>query len=167
MRKRIVIALVLFLAVGLLSWARINDWRLRIGVKSETARDSYNFLGVSDEASLYFDPKDILEPPPSPSGLCLYFPHQDWPDQPGRYATDFRPPVLDVETFDIVVEAEGGSELTLFWSLEKVPPLYAVTLTEAGKGAAVDMRKTREYVFNVGSDGKTEFQITVEWKRIK
>ncbi len=167
MKKKIIIGSIILIITGTFSWARINDWRLRIGVKSDTARDSYNFLGVSKEASLYFDSKDILEPPPSPSGLCLYFPHQDWPDHQGRYATDFRPPVLDVECFDVVVEAESGPEFTLFWSLEKVPPMYAVTLMVSGKDVTIDMRETTEYVFDTGPEGKAEFQVLVEWKKIR
>lgn len=167
MRKQIVFGLILLMTLGTLSWARINDWRLRIGVKSDTFRDSYNFLGVSREASLYFDAKDLLEPPPSPSGIRLYFPHEDWPVRPGKYATDYRPPILDVESYKFVVEAESGSELTLFWSVEEVPRIYGVTLLDTEKGIAINMRENTEYIFDISPKGKTEFRVVVEWERIK
>lgn len=157
----------MLMTLGTLSWARINDWSLRIGVKSDTSRDSYNFLGVVKEASLYFDAKDLLEPPPSPSGIRLYFPHEDWPERPGKYATDYRPPILDVESYKFVVEAESGSELTLFWSVEGVPRIYGVTLMDTEKGIAINMREKTEYVFDISPKGKTEFRVVVEWERIK
>jgi len=167
MRKKIVITSVLFLAAGLLSWGKINDWSLRIGVQSETARDSYNFLGVAEEASVYYDAKDLLEPPPSPSGLRLYFPHEDWPVQPGKYATDFRPQILDVESYEFIIEAKEEGELILFWSVEEVPRVYEVSLLDIEEGIAVDMREKSEYIFDISAGGKKEFRVVVERKRIR
>lgn len=163
MRINIFISFILCIFLTSLSFAEFDEWSIRIGVKTDRYRDSYNFIGVSKVASLDYDVKDIPEPPPTPTGLCLYFPHYDWWSQPGKYATDFRPPIMNTETYEFVVESGENTKLTLFWSnIENVPEIYKLTLIDEQRATSMDMRKVREYTFDCNSGSKNVFRIVVE-----
>ena len=165
MRNKVLIGLILLVfSLTLLGFAKTNEWELRIGVKAgEKYRDSYNFLGVSRDSSLYYDKKDVPEPPPSPSGLSLYFSHEDWGYRAGRYATDFRQPILDKEIYEFVVEGREYTRLTLFWQdMGKVPKKYRVLLVDEKKDVSIDMRKAGEYSFASRPDIKRKFRIVVK-----
>lgn len=162
MRIKIFIGFILSIFLGSLSFADINEWSIRIGVKTDKYRDSYNFIGVSKMASLYYDEKDIPEPPISPSGLCLYFPHEDWWFRPGKYATDFRTPIINYESYEFVVEAGKNTKLTLFWSnIENVPKIYGLTLVDEERGISTDMREVTEYVSDYSAGSKKLFKVVV------
>lgn len=153
-------ALLIFSSAFLL--AEIDEWRLRIGVKADRCQDTYNFIGVSKKASLYYDPKDLPEPPLPPEGLTLtlYFPHEDWIFLPGKYATDIRPPIRIVETYEFVVEASEYRTLTLFWpNIDNLPEEYKFVLVDREKNILVDMRKAREYAFDCHPGEKNRFKI--------
>lgn len=141
-----------------------NDWSVRIGVEREDGqyRDSYNYIGISKDASLYYDAKDKLEPPTSPSGLCLYFPHSDWGVHSGRYATDKRQRLLDKETYEFVVEAGEYTQLKLFWQdIEDVPENYQLMLVDEEREIFIDMRKIKDYTFNCRPGYKNRFRVIV------
>lgn len=168
MRIKIFICFVLLNFLGSLSFAEIDEWSIRIGVKTDRYEDIYNFIGVEKVASLYYDAKDLPEPPLSPSGLSLYFPHDDWPFNPGKYATDFRPPIISNESYEFVVEARKDTKLTLFWSnIENVPKIYRLTLIDRERGISVDMRERTEYAFDCSPECKNVFRIVVERKQRK
>ena len=162
------VGFILSLSILSLSYTGANDWSFRIGVKdADEHQDSYNFIVASENASFYYDSKDWLEPPSSPLGpsLCLYFPHFDWPYQPGRYASDVRPPISTNEIFEFVVEASEDKELTLFWSnMEKVPKNYRLLLVDDEREIFIDMRDVKEYGFYSRSGLKHGFKIVIKDK---
>jgi len=165
MRDKTLIGLILLVfSLTLLSFGGTDEWELRIGVKAgEKYRDSYNFLGVSIDSSLYYDKKDIPEPPLSPSGLSLYFLHEDWGYRAGRYSTDFRQPILGREIYEFVVEGSEYTRLTLYWQdMWKVPRKYRVLLVDEKKDVSIDMRKVEEYSFASRPDIKKIFRIVVK-----
>lgn len=141
-----------------------DDWSLRIGVEKKDGfyRDSYNFIGISKDASFYYDAKDKLEPPTSPSGLCLYFPHSDWGVHSGRYASDKRPYLVDTETFEFVVEAGEYTQLKLFWQdIENVSENYQLMLVDEEREIFIDMRKISDYTFDSRPGYKNRFRVIV------
>jgi hypothetical protein len=156
--------LVLIMSMSLAS-TEGDEWRLRIGVKriDERYRDSHNYIGVSRDALVYYDKKDLPEPPTSPSGLSLYFPHWDWPLMPGKYATDIRPPIIGSENFEFVVEAGEQTQLTLFWpNMGEVPQEYRFLLIDEEREIFIDMRGVSEHTFSCRPEYKNRFRILVE-----
>lgn len=164
--KRIIIGFTVLLAFSMsLAFAEVDEWSLRIGVKrmDERYRDSHNYIGASKDAFLYYDPKDLPEPPTSPSGLCLYFPHFDWSFMPGRYASDIRSPIMDSETYEFVVEAGEYTQLTLFWpNMGEVPQGYRFLLIDEEREVFIDMKGVAEYTFDCRPEHKNRFRIVVE-----
>lgn len=155
-------------ALVLLSFSstELDEWSLRIGVKRVDNQywDSYNFIGSSKNASLYYDAKDIPEPPISPSRLSLYFPHNDWGIQSGKYASDLRPPVVDKDTYVFVIEAGEYTQLTLFWQdIEELPENYQLTLMDEEREVFIDMRKASDYTFDSRPGFKNMFRVIVRY----
>ncbi len=164
--KRIIVGFTVLLVLSMsLAFAQVDEWSLRIGVKKmdDRYRDSHNYIGASRDAFVYYDAKDLPEPPTSPSGLSLYFPHSDWPLMPGRYASDIRSPVIGSETFEFVVEAGENTQLTLFWpNIGEVPQEYRFLLIDEEREIFIDMKGTGEYTFNCRPEHKNRFRILVE-----
>lgn len=164
--KRIIFGCTLLLVLSMsLAFAQVDEWSLRIGVKKtdERYRDSHNYIGTSIDAMVYYDVKDLPEPPTSPSGLCLYFPHSDWSFMPGRYASDIRSPIMDRETFEFVVEAGEYTQLTLFWpNMSEVPQGYGFLLIDEEREIFIDMTIAGEYTFDCRPEHKNRFRIVVE-----
>jgi len=160
----VLIGFLLTLALFSYSSTGPDDWSLRIGVEKKDGqyRDSYNFIGISKNASLYYDAKDKLEPPTPPSGLSLYFPHYDWGDYSGKYASDKRPRLVDTETCEFVVEAGEYTQLKLFWQdIEDVPENYQFTLVDEEREIFIDMRKIKDYTFDCRPGYKNRFRVIV------
>lgn len=159
------VGFLLSLSILSFSFTGTNDWSFRIGVKdADDYQDSFNFIGTSEDSSLFYDSKDWLEPPSSPLGpsLCLYFPHYDWPYQAGRYASDVRPPISTNEIFEFVVEASENKELTLFWlNVEEVPEFYKLVLMDEERDIFIDMREVSKYCFVCHPGLKNIFRIMV------
>jgi len=166
MRKKIYVGCIVFFVLLSLGFTEVDEWSIRIGVRTDRNRDSYNFIGTSKIASLFYDEKDIPEPPPSPNGLCLYFPHYDWPFNPGRYASDFRPPFISGETYEFVVEAIEEKRLTLFWSsIAEAPKKFDFTLIDSERDISVDMSKLTEYSFSCEPGYKNIFRVVIKRRK--
>lgn len=171
MRKNIFVKLILGLTAFLFVMTLLSfsspgqdEWSLRIGVEKKDGqyRDSYNYIGASINGSLYYDAEDKLEPPISPSGLCLYFPHSDWGVHSGRYATDKRGFLVDKETYEFVVEVGEDTQLKLFWQdLEDVPENYQLTLIDEERELFIDMRNVSDYTFNSRPGFNNRFRVIV------
>jgi hypothetical protein len=164
--KKIIIGLTVLLVFSMsLAFTQVDDWSLRIGVKrmDEKYRDTHNYIGTAQDGFLYYDQKDIPEPPTSPSGLCLYFPHSDWSFMPGRYASDIRSPMMDTETFEFVVEAGEYTQLTLIWpNMAEVPQGFGFLLIDEEREVFVDMKRASEYTFDCRPEHKNRFRIVVD-----
>lgn len=163
MRKIVFAGFILAVFLVNLVSADFDEWQIKIGVKTEKYRDSYNFIGVSKSASFFYDEKDILEPPASPTGLWLYIPHFDWSFNPGRYATDYRPPFMNEESYDFVVEAGNNTRITLFWSgMADVPEKYKYVLRIKDSGLSLDMREWNQHTIECNPGDKMSFRIQVK-----
>lgn len=166
MRKIVFAGFILAVFLVNLISADFDEWQIKIGVKTEKYRDSYNFIGVSKSSSFFYDEKDILEPPASPTGLWLYIPHFDWSFNPGRYATDYRPPFMNEESYDFIIETGNNTRITLFWSgTENVPKMYRFKLINKDRGISIDMRESTEYSLDCSPGGKIKFVILVRSPR--
>ncbi|MCX5884802.1 MAG: hypothetical protein NT096_02640 [Proteobacteria bacterium] len=140
-----------------------SEFVIKLMAQGKKTRDTYNYLGISSVSSSEYDERDILEPPQlSNKQVSLYFPHEDWKDRPGIYATDFRPPSAIDEPFTFIVAGgEKGEKVTLTWSgVNEVPAGYKVVLLHVKKGKVIDMKKVSTYSYKVDKKRAMEFQIS-------
>jgi hypothetical protein len=144
----------------------INDsnFAIKLTVKGKKTRDTYNYFGISSDASLGYDRRDVFEPPQlSKKQVSLYFPHEDWKDKPGRYATDFRPLSAIDESFTFIISGGAKDEkMTLTWSgVNEVPEGYRVILLDLKKGKTVDMKKVNQYTYKADKTRERGFQVSL------
>jgi hypothetical protein len=95
-----------------------TDWYVRLSVRSLADRleDPVNVFGQLADSVAGYDRHDLKELPPfSTPYLTLVFPHWDWGDEAGNYASDYRGPgkkdnwVFEVHTDEI------GRDVKLCW----------------------------------------------------
>jgi hypothetical protein len=133
-------------------------WRVQliVSIAAKGLRDPGNWLGRIPGAKNGFDSSDLPEMAPLTPYLTLVFPHPEWLDQAGNYASDFHHPatVRDAATrtwnFDIRAD-QGQIGQTVFLSWEGDPAVLkrcSVTDPLSGK------------VFNL-SDPKYRFGMPV------
>jgi hypothetical protein len=145
--------------------ASYKEWTIKLAAAKGKLADSSNFFGVSENASTYYDPKDLAEPPLiADEQVSLYFSHQAWPSRARNYATDFRPPILSEEQYDFIVDTGQGpkQEIVLSWDgLDQVPYAYEIWLRDVESGKAVNMREEASYNLLETPGIKRSFQVIV------
>ena len=144
---------------------RTNEWYLRLSVTNadENLLDKSNLLGQLKESHSGYDSHDLIELPPFAAPyLTLVFPHPDWEEKAGNYATDFhqRRGWRQVWYFEVHSD-DAWRDITLNWTLTsntKTPRsmwLVDGDTGEAIRGNSWNHRRpaVSEYSFNM--DGQT------------
>jgi YD repeat-containing protein len=145
------------------------DWRMQIQVASQGYEDVHNYLGVAPEAALEWDANDgYTIPQDDDSKLSLYFPHNTWEQNPGRYSSDIRnnreqagAVTGHVWHFDVEKSfstAPAGDEVELrFSGLDVVPTAYAILFVDHELSRVADLRQEESYTFYLGTQGTGSF----------
>ena len=124
MNRTPLVALLLGLSLASSSWAAElgdDEWYLRLIVShaEENLLDDNNLLGQLADSVAGYDRHDLIELPPFDTPyLTLVFPHPDWADKAGDYATDFhqRKGRQQVWYFEVLSD-DGLRDITLRWAL--------------------------------------------------
>ncbi|UZR30870.1 FG-GAP repeat protein [Methylococcus mesophilus] len=100
--------------------ASLKAWYVRLKVDNPALgyKDSGNILGQLADAKAGYDAYDLAEPAPFAAPyLTLVFPHKNWDDKSGAYASDYRPALgLRPMSWDIEIRADQpGSEVRVSW----------------------------------------------------
>ncbi|UZR30044.1 FG-GAP repeat protein [Methylococcus mesophilus] len=100
--------------------ASLKAWYVRLKLDNPALgyKDSGNILGQLPDAKAGYDAYDLAEPAPFAAPyLTLVFPHKDWGDKAGAYASDYRPAKgLKAMSWDIEIRADqAGSEVRVSW----------------------------------------------------
>jgi hypothetical protein len=139
-----------------------NEWSLQITAQSHRFRDFYNFIGVSGSSLEGYDHRDLTEPPIISGGVTLYFPHPEWGDKAGNYATDFRPPQPMEKVFQFVVESPKNTEVELGWpNLSDILDELSFNLVDLNTNQIIEMRPGEIYQYNSRNKQKRAFQVIV------
>jgi hypothetical protein len=166
-----------------------EGWVVGVDAACGETTDRGNYAGVTLKASQERDRWDHSETPMNPGrALSLYFPHEDWENNPGRYTVDMRgvesarqanPASSDgiengrghVWAFDVAknyVDESGGDKVVLkFSGMEDVPVEWEVLLTDRKLGCVVDLREEDRYSYferkraYVDEEEKTRFALLV------
>ncbi len=133
---------------------RPNEWRLQLIARAARGEDSQNYIGITSGRSA-----GEVEEPPAPLAevpVRLTLLKSGTP-----LMQDVRPASAVRHTFEIVVEAPAGEEVSLRApNVRTVPAGYRLRLTDQSTGRTVDLRHTPEYRFT--SSGRNRFTLTVE-----
>jgi len=152
--------------------AKSGENYLQIIAKVGELKDSYNFIGLSNNAKDSYDKKDVEEAPPISPYISLSFPHSDWGKDSGSYTQDIRktpnrksPP--EKITWDMQVKTDQlNNVVTLEWENTKaIPDEYNLYLTDEDENVLSDMREKNNYSFT-SSTGKTLFKVIATTKSL-
>jgi hypothetical protein len=135
---------------------RPSEWRLQLIARTARGEDTQNYIGISAGRSA----GEVEEPPTPlaevPVRLTLLKPGTNTP-----LMQDVRPASATRHTFELLVEAPAGEEVSLRApNVRTVPASYRLRLTDQSTGRTVDLRHTPEYRFT--SSGRNRFTLTVE-----
>ena len=127
-----------------------TGWRLQLIASTDALRDAANYLGVSPQAAVQWDPFDISKPPiMGNGGLALVFPHDEWATRSGRYATDIQPVDKEGRFWRFTVESDiPDVPVTLeIKDIERLPEDASVTLIDTKRQYEQDVRAHHVYTF--------------------
>ncbi len=127
-----------------------RGWHVRLIASAGELRDAATVLGQLPGSRHGHDRHDLRELPPYASPyLTLVFPHPEWGQHAGDYATDFRPPSPgrsgDRWRFELRTSAPG-QEVVLSW--QGAPEhLAGMRLVDRSLGRVVRVRPGESYAF--------------------
>ncbi len=124
-----------------------EEWTLELRLDSAGMSDSWNQIGVSTNASNYWDVNELREPPMLAGATNLWFEHHDWPTARDEYATDFRAGIGDGASWEFLVQPMGDeTEALLSWSwIEELPSRYDIILIDHAIGRTVNLLDDTDY----------------------
>ena len=118
-------------------WGDPERWRLLFTLENGAAKDSYHALGVDPEARDHYDALERHDPPGLDGLPNLYFLHDGWPAQRGRYATDLREPFKEGSVWEFYARSSEAGDLS--WTISNGWPAGFVALLETPGGRLVDL----------------------------
>jgi photosystem II stability/assembly factor-like uncharacterized protein len=133
-------------ALQKLSKSRMDGWRIDVVATCGKFRDETASLGVSSNALKGFDSYEQHKPRRFAAIPDVYFDRHDWDGEFNEFATDIRPPVGEMEVWQINVRSEERKPVDLeFFGVDAVPGNLAVYLLDETGGRAMDLRKGATY----------------------
>ncbi len=129
-----------------------GEWALQIIAECGEYNDQINYIGCVRTGSLDWDSNDLSEPPVFFDFVSLYFSHETWAQQSGRYTADFHPLEERAQSwnFDVATNISAPVSLSLGQKYN-VPADWLVRLIDHWTGAAVDFSERSPYAFNAGT----------------
>ncbi len=128
-------------------------WHVRLIAEADGMRDAANVLGQLPQSLVGFDAHDLPELAPFAAPyLTVLFPHPEWGQQAGDYATDFRPLAgaqPDRWRFDVAT-SETGATVTLSWQ-GPTQWLRRSVLKDLESGQVVPARPDGRYIFTAAA----------------
>jgi len=135
-----------------------GEWFVRLiaEVPSQQLKDQGNVLGMLKSSIDGYDTHDLKELPPFGSFyLTIVFPHTDWGDNGGDYASDFhkRKHWRTGDEWMFVVKSNVPRNVTLSWQgYDGLKRLYRMRLMDMETGKivrAVKRKKLQTYTFSM------------------
>ncbi|MFC1474816.1 hypothetical protein ACFLQK_02115, partial [bacterium] len=143
------------------------DYRVKISARGAVSADLDNYFGTAHDAAGEFDRHDFEEPMKTPGSTftSLYFPHENWQRNAGRYANDVRTTAAaGEEDWPLNVETtETGETITLSWNSSDIPAdFYTFTLVNVDTGERIDMAAQDTCTYVAAGEGTSETHFRIE-----
>jgi len=141
-------------------------WEVSVQLSAGEVVDSGTRFGVSEAAERGLDHCDVHKPRAIGSLPGIAFERPQWDPEFTTFATDIRPPIGDVEQWEILVRSERGTETSLtFRGVKSIPVQYEVYLIDKERLHSTDLRKDSVYTFAATGD-RAELSIVVGRKDV-
>jgi hypothetical protein len=143
-----------------------KNWHIQIKAESGGINDAFTVLGVNTDASEVYDRLDHLEPPVIGRYVSAFFPHEDWPINPERYAVDYRPVPENGAVWNLHIRTNTEDHEVRLTFLEQnrdqLSAEYNICMIDPSSGLIRDLRKQQTYNYmSGGPDQEKALQIVV------
>ena len=131
--------------------SHLARWHMRLSVESGELLDDGNVLGQLPDSSDGYDSHDLKELPPfGEPFLTIVFPHDDWGDYSGDYATDFHALSKNPQGtwYFHVQTSEVGKQATLRWDGPRMI-LRKARLWDEQTGKQIRLSANGSYTFTM------------------
>jgi photosystem II stability/assembly factor-like uncharacterized protein/Leucine-rich repeat (LRR) protein len=124
------------------------DWAVGISLLSDGFIEYTNRIGVSPQAEETYDKLDFHKPRAVGDVPGVYFYRPEWDENYSSFASDIRPPSLELQrwTFDIFAFREGEAVLS-FSGIEDIHESCEIYLLDRNRYKSIDLRRQQEYRF--------------------
>lgn len=137
------------------------EWMLQLIFKSDINEDSENYLGIAPTASDEQDVLDTRKPSLFLDQGFLYFDRPQWDEEFSRFSRDFRSSLGDGQAWEFEVSNPRLSQASvIIRGIEQLPSGYEAILIDRINTTCIDIKTTREYVFQTVRE-KTPFVLVV------
>ncbi|MDZ7331880.1 MAG: T9SS type A sorting domain-containing protein, partial [candidate division KSB1 bacterium] len=125
-----------------------DGWQVQIILTAGVYTDSAAWLGVSEHASKGLDGLDFRKPRTIGPVPTVYFPRPGWDRQYSIFASDIRPWIEEMESWEFEVSAFLGQACQIaFVGVEEIPDQLAVYLIDQTSARRVNLRDMAVYWF--------------------
>jgi thermitase len=126
-----------------------SGWKLRLGASVPGLTDTYNFLGVANEATDGYDLLDVPKPP-LPSPYVNLGIRNDIQGRSVLMAQDMRSNGRNQKWTVVVDTDQKNSNVTVHWSTASLPKNVRLTIKDDVTGQVIDMRTRATTTFVTG-----------------
>ncbi|HWP82728.1 MAG TPA: fibronectin type III domain-containing protein [Bacteroidota bacterium] len=126
-----------------------NGWILQMILSDDRdIVDRAAWLGVSGAALSGKDGLDFHKPRAIPGAPSLSFRRPDWDKEYDVFASDIRPHISGVESWDFEINAPPGSNMQIsFAGVEAIPKSWSVYLVDLKRHRWINLRRSAIYAF--------------------
>jgi hypothetical protein len=123
-----------------------GGWTIDVVARSGTYRDETTSFGMREGSATGLDLYEQRKPRRFVEIPDVYFERPEWDSVYSEFATDIRPDVANLETWEMVVRSRQRGSIELeFLGVARVPENLAVYLCDEAGGAFVNLRETQHY----------------------
>lgn len=123
-------------------------WRIHVSLTSDNIQDQSTTLGIAENADERIDGLDYHKPRSTSTTPVVFFNNIDNDGNNRAFATDIKPTIDDLETWDLFVQVSPNSSSKLSFSgIESVPSQFKVNLIAHSYFAVIDLRNDSLYNF--------------------
>ena len=133
-----------------------SDWRVHIEFTSGNGTVDRTWFGVRRGASPDLDPGDVRKPRTVGDVPQISFMRPAWDAEYPSFASDIRPRVDDIQTWDFEVSGPSNTRCDLYFrGMESVPVEFDVYFVDEARKRVVNVRREHHYEFLSISDKST------------
>ena len=139
-----------------------GEWYVRLTAKADDLNDSGNVLGQLTDSRHGYDLHDLEELSPFATPyLTIVFPHPDWGDHAGDYASDFHGTHKRKNKWVFEIRSDDPNrQVTLSWSSQADMSGMSLVDTVTGTKVAA-LGADQQYTFNMGGQTVRSFKWVV------
>jgi len=124
------------------------NWQVKISFSSDVFIDEATWFGIYNEANFGLDRFDFRKPRLIATTPTVFFCRPNWDADYSSFATDIRPEIKELESWDFQVRMNQRKTSQLsFYGIRQIPTQFEVYLIDEGRTKKINLREDSLYHF--------------------